>query len=41
VLGTKAVQERAAMRDGMAALSMRLSGTAAEAERPLWKRIFG
>jgi pilus assembly protein CpaE len=41
VLGTKAVQERSAMRDGMAALSMRLSGTAAEAERPLWKRIFG
>ena len=39
--GTKAVQERAAMRDGMAALSLRLSGTAADEERPLWKRIFG
>jgi pilus assembly protein CpaE len=41
VLGTKSVQERSAIRDGMAALSLRLSGTAAEVERPLWKRIFG
>jgi pilus assembly protein CpaE len=41
VLGTKAVQERSAMRDGMATLAMRLSGTAAEGERSLWKRIFG
>ncbi|HVB16023.1 MAG TPA: cellulose synthase operon protein YhjQ/BcsQ [Stellaceae bacterium] len=40
-LGTKSVQERAAMREGMAALSLRLSGTAAEEERSLWKRIFG
>ena len=39
--GTKAVQERAAMRDGMSALSLRLSGAAADEERPLWKRIFG
>ena len=41
VLGTKSVQERSAIREGMAALTVRLSGTAAEAERPLWKRIFG
>ncbi|HVC54122.1 MAG TPA: cellulose synthase operon protein YhjQ/BcsQ [Stellaceae bacterium] len=41
VLGTKSVQERSAIRDGMAALSVRLSGAAAEVERPLWKRIFG
>lgn len=41
VLGTKAVQERPAIRDGMAALSLRLSGAAAEEDRPLWKRIFG
>ncbi len=41
VLGTKSVQERSAIREGMAALALRLSGTAAEAERPLWKRIFG
>ena len=41
VLGTKSVQERSAIREGMAALTVRLSGSAAEAERPLWKRIFG
>ena len=41
VLGTKSVQERSAIREGMAALALRLSGTAVEAERPLWKRIFG
>lgn len=40
-LGTRAVQECGAMHEGMAALSVLLSGATAEEERPLWKRIFG
>jgi pilus assembly protein CpaE len=38
-LGTKAVQECSAIRNGMAALSRHLSGTTAEEVRPFWKRI--
>ncbi len=40
-LGTKAVQECGVIHAGMAALSVLLSGAAAEHDRPLWKRIFG
>jgi len=40
-LGTKAMQKCSAVRNGMAALSRRLSGAAAdEDDQPLWKRIF-
>ncbi len=40
-LGTKVVQERSTIHEGMAALSLLLSGATAEEDRPLWKRIFG
>jgi pilus assembly protein CpaE len=40
-LGTKTVQQCSAIRDGMAALSRRLSGAADEPVRSLWKRVFG
>jgi pilus assembly protein CpaE len=40
-LGTKAVQQCSAMRDAVAALSVRLLGAASEEERSLWQRIFG
>ena len=40
-LGTRTVQQCAVLRDGLAALSVQLAGTAAEPPRPLWKRIFG
>jgi pilus assembly protein CpaE len=40
-LGTKTVQQCSAIRDGMAALSLRLSGAADEPVRSLWKRVFG
>jgi pilus assembly protein CpaE len=40
-LGAKAVQQCSAMHEGMAALSLMLSGATAEEDRPLWKRIFG
>lgn len=40
-LGTKAVQQCRAIREGMMALSLRLSGAATVAEPSLWKRIFG
>jgi pilus assembly protein CpaE len=41
VLGTKATQKSSAIRDGMAALALLLSGAAPEEARPLWKRMFG
>jgi pilus assembly protein CpaE len=40
-LGTKAVQRSSAMRDAVAALSVRLSGAASDEDRSLWQRIFG
>ena len=40
-LGTKAVQECSAIREGMAALSLQLSGATAEQDGSLWRRIFG
>jgi pilus assembly protein CpaE len=40
-LGTKIVQRRRAIRDGMTALSLLLSGAAADTPASLWKRIFG
>ena len=40
-LGTKIVQRRRAIRDGMTALSLLLSGAAADTPAPFWKRIFG
>lgn len=45
-LGTKVVQQCRAIRDGMMALSLRLSGAAVEEapsfwKRALWKRVFG
>jgi pilus assembly protein CpaE len=40
-LGTKIVQRRRAIRDGMTALSLQLSGGAADPPQSLWKRIFG
>jgi pilus assembly protein CpaE len=40
-LGTKTVQQCGAIRDGMAALSLRLSGVGDEPARSLWKRVFG
>jgi pilus assembly protein CpaE len=40
-LGTKTVQQCSAIRDGMAALSRRLSGAAYEPVPSLWKRVFG
>ena len=40
-LGTKAVQECSTIRDGMAALSLRLSGATVDVVPSLWKRVFG
>jgi pilus assembly protein CpaE len=40
-LGTKTVQQCSAIRDGMAALSLRLSGATVDAVPSLWKRVFG
>ncbi len=39
-LGTKAMQECHALHEGITALSRLLSGTAAVADRSLWKRMF-
>jgi hypothetical protein len=39
-LGTKNVQASRAIREGMSALSLQLSGGAAEERPTLWKRIF-
>lgn len=40
VLGTKAVKTNRAVREGMAALSLRLSGGAGEERRSFWARVF-
>jgi pilus assembly protein CpaE len=39
--GAKTVQQCIAIRDGMAELSLRLSGAATEPVPSLWKRVFG
>ncbi|MGE5270491.1 MAG: AAA family ATPase [Thiohalocapsa sp.] len=41
MMGTKALQECSAVRDGMATLSLQLSGAAGEQDGSLWHRIFG